>query len=37
MFIDDHSRISGSYLVICNGIGQLLDEPGQRFSVIDVA
>ena len=37
MFIKDHSRASGSYLVICDGISQLLDEPGQRFGIIDVA
>ena len=36
MFIKDRSRTSSSYLVICDGVGQLLDEPGQGFGVIDV-
>ena len=36
MFIKDRSRTSSSYLVIRDGVCQLLDEPGQSFGIIDV-
>ena len=30
-------KVNSSYLVIHDGIGQLLDKPGQDFDIIDVA
>ena len=37
MFIEDHNRTGCSYLVVCDGIGQLLDESRQGFGILDVA
>ena len=34
--IEDHGRAGSSYLIICDGIGQLLDESRQGFGVISV-
>jgi len=36
MFIKDHSGASSSYLIIHNGISQLLDKSSQGFGIINV-
>ena len=36
MFIKDCSRTGGPYLVICDGIGQLLDKSGQGCGVVNI-
>jgi len=36
MFIKDHNRTGISYLVICDGISQLLDKSGQGLGIINI-
>ena len=37
MFIQGHSTTGGAYLVICDGIGQLLDRSSQDLGILSIA
>ena len=33
----DHNGTGNPYLVICDGVSQLLDKPGQHLGVVNIA